>query len=359
MIRSSAPRWLAGVHAGWWTLVLGVLARAAPAASAPHVLVEGPSGDPIVERLVSELTASGFVVTMSPVTVPGPPPAADDRDAVARVVSSSAIEVWSIDHATKTATELEVFSVGPSSDARRAVVAIEAAELVRAHLLRVPVANAPVGSNQVPVRHRALGATLAMGPARAIPAAPPAAVPLPATSAFDRAHFGVDAGPLILFSPGGVGPSTNLFVMPRWMPARQLIVRIAITVPLASPDVAGSAGRASVSEWLFGASVDWNLLPSQWAWELLVGAGSVASRIATQGVATPPYVSSSGNAWTWIPFAEAGLTRRLWSPQIRLGLLAFLGAACPEVQIRFAGQNIATWGRPLAGTALTLQLEAL
>jgi hypothetical protein len=399
VIRSSASRWLTAVHAGCWTLVFGVLARAAPAA--PHVLVEGPSGDPIVERLVSELTASGFVVTTSPATLAGPPLAADDRDAVARVVSSRAIEIWSIDHARKTATELTVFSVGASNDADRAVAAVQAAELVRAHLLPVtaasaPVASAvtaasaPVGSNSVPVASNAApvasnAAPMASNAApvrraapeailvppldRVTPAAPPAAAPSPAPSSPassspaplppDRAHFGLDAGPLILFGASGVPASANLVLMPRWMPTGQLIVRTAITVPLASFDVTASAGHASVSEWLLGASVDWNLLPSEWPWECLVGAGSAAARIATQGVATPPYVSSSGNAWTWVPFVEAGLTRRLWSPQIRLGLLAILGAAAPEVQIHFAGQNIATWGRPLAGMALTLQVEAL
>jgi hypothetical protein len=333
-----------------WGIALGVVVRPARAESAPRICVVGPSGNHIVARVISELTSSGFLVTTSSTTAPGPPAYHDDCDAMARVVAKTGIEVWSVDHRARTASELETFPAARPDDPDGAEGPVRAAELLRARFL--PVASTPPAPPAAPMDAPAPAVTLApapSGPSSTPPTGPP--------QTFASARFGLDAGGIVFVSPGGVPPSTSLLVMPRWFVTRRLIVHAAIGVPLAPPEVSAREGHADVTEWLIDAALDWRLLPDRREWGFDVGVGVGACEVRTQGIANPSYVSSTGDAWTWVPMLEALASRTLWSPHVRLELIALLGAAWPEVRIRFSGQDVASWGRPLVGAALTLQTD--
>jgi hypothetical protein len=329
----------------------GLLVARWAAAAGPCVVVEGAPGDATVAQLAVELRASGFTVTTM-VAEPNGPPAARPRagiDAIVRV-GLGAIEVWWVERASGEAAPLDIIRV---ADTDPTVAALRAEEVVRARLLP-PDALGPAES--------------ALPPAEAPSAMPtPAAAPTPASepssvapsAAPGPALFGLDAGVLVLLSAGGVSPAADVLLMPRWTPAPQLELRAILAVPLTSPALTSIEGQATVGEWLVGGAVDWSLLAGESPWALTVGAGAGAARIQTTGTAQAPYVSSSGDVWAFSPFITAGAGRRLGSSQVRVGLSGWVGTSLPAIGIRFGGRDVATWGEPWTGIALTLQLDVL
>jgi hypothetical protein len=172
------------------------------------------------------------------------------------------------------------------------------------------------------------------------------------------ARLGLDVGTLLSMSPGGIPPALDLLLLPRWIPIKPIMVRTIVGVPLTSPELKSTEGQASIKEWFFGAAVDCNLLPAEAAWSANAGAGLAGIRLQSQGTANPPYVSSTGDAWGWLPFADGGLSHRFGSSQIGLGLDAWIGASLPRMAIAFPTRQVATWGSPWAGVSLALKIDA-
>ena len=342
----------------WAALLCHLCLGRSAMAGGPFVEVEGPVDSRVVVQLAQELRAGGFVVktkAAEPTHFPRPT-RADDAAAFVVRVGSGTIEVWSIDPLSAVATILDIVPLANTNESDAAVAARRVEELVRARLL--PIDHAPVSavaSTDVPIP---VGAPI---PRSAHPLAGPGVSS--DSSAEPKEHaiaqFGLDAGAILLMSPGGVEPAADILLMPRWMPTKKVIARAVVAVPLTSPELTSTEGQAAVKEWLFGANVDWSLLSADSVWAFTAGAGLGAVRLQSQGTANPPYVSSNGDAWAWLPFAHAGASRRLGSSALRIGLDAWLGASLPEIAILFPSRRVATWGRPLAGVSLALQIDAL
>jgi hypothetical protein len=356
-VRANRRPW--GVRAVRWAALLFhlCLSRAA-LARGDSVEVEGPLDSRIVVQLAQELRAAGFVAKTKAAEPTHLPPSADADDAPAFVlrVGSATIEVWSIDPFSSVATMVDVVSFANANESDAAVAARRAEELVRARLLPIdrPPASAVASANlPIPV-----------APSISESAHPLAGPGLSSESSADSkprsiAQFGLDAGAMLLISPGGVSPAADILLMPRWMPTNNVIARGVVAVPLTSPELTSTEGQATVKEWLLGATVDWSPLSADSVWAASLGAGLGAVRVQSQGTANPPYVSSNGDAWAWLPFAHAGTSRRLGSSAMRLGVDVWVGVSLPEIAILFPSRQIATWGRPLAGVSLALQIDAL
>ena len=163
-----------------------------------------------------------------------------------------------------------------------------------------------------------------------------------------------------MLSPGGVPPALDVLVAPRWMPIERAVVRALVAIPITAPALTSSkTGNATASEWLLGAGVDWSFLPPDAVWSVRAGAGTGAARLRTEGTANEGYVSSSGDAWTWLLFASVGAGRQLGSPHTRIGADVFVGASLPVIAIQFPDGKEAKWGQPWVGIAIALEVDAL
>jgi hypothetical protein len=369
---------------GSLVLSVGLLGAAsvhyASARGAGVIEIEGPSDDAVVDRLAPELRSSGFVVIVVPEH--GPPDATgDDVDAVLRVTPTR-VEVWIIDGLLHTASVVDTVHVDPPHAANADVVAVRLAELLRARLLVRPPPRSPSldasteGSATPPQISSAPPLLPEAGPSPDAPAAPPPSVqpapiaertiPAPGSPSadanvvrpFEPARFGLDAGLFLLVSAQGVPPALELLLAPRWMPWSSLIVRAILVVPVLSPTVSSSQGSAAVTTWMAGARGDWRLTREEAPWTASLGAGVAAAWVGTKGDAKAPFISSSGDQVTAVPFLVAHGARALGSPHFRLGVDGVLGVALPEVEIQFAGQSVASWGRPVVGLAVLLEIDA-
>jgi len=337
------------------------------AAEPSRVLVEGPAGDPVTLRLVSELRSSGLVVWTAEREAEAKSDAsASQVDAVVRVGPASLVRVWWVDRTGVRVAEPEVMETHPGEDP--AVGAVRTAEVLRARLLhaeRAPLEPpAPLTPSPVAVSGRPPAVPAAPTPT-ASTAAPPTLAPLarrtpraPPSSALPFARLGIDAGGLAMFTPGGVPPALDLALMARWRPVSRLTVRALVTVPVARPSVSSIEGRANVGVWLVGGAVEWGILRADSPWTASFGVGAAAARVQTDGVASLPYVSATGDAWTSLPFVEATAGRAIGSPHVHAGVQLLLGTAGRQVGIRFADREVARWGALAVGTGLCVQIEA-
>jgi hypothetical protein len=385
--RARLSEWRKEWRAGSWTAALCFIASAALADPRPRVAIEGPLDNRIVIQLAGELRASGFIVQTRPAGASRGPPrgdAASDTDAVIRV-SAEAVEVWSIPpgaHASGAPEAPEVIPIAGADEAHAAVAALRAEEVVRARLLPIDRPNVPDSASPSATPFAAppaaplpsassAGAPRAAAGESASPAVAPVASAFPSVAPspaiaratppdarLEPARAGLDAGALLLLTPGGIDPAVEVLVMPRWMPIEHATIRGLVAVPLLSPTLTSHDGTASATEWLFGASVEWHVLPREAPWSVHAGAGSGAARLQTWGTAYADFTGASGDAWTWMAFVSVGGSGRLGSARTRLGADVLVGMTLPKVAVQFPDRAIA-WGQPWVGLALTLQVDAL
>ncbi len=327
-------------------------AGASTAVSRP-LLVEGEASDPVVPRLVQELRAEGFEVETGALQSPPFEGSLVGRSAVLCVQPSAGIEVWMADEASGLPVRVEVVPVDVPRTEHAGVAAASAAEILRVHHLQLGgTATAGLAPNPLPATPVQMPAEepklVPAEPAR-VPEGPPYG---------KRARFGFDLGPIVLASPGGIPPALDLAIGFRLMLLRALDLRASFALPLATPRVSSSAGRASVAPWLAGIEAAWLLVPGPRTWSASLGIGVDAAWVRTQGTANAPAISASGDAVCALPFVSARGTRTLWSPHARLAAVAMVGSLLPGVGVRLAGQEVASWGQPLVAGALALEIDA-
>ena len=107
---------------------------------------------------------------------------------------------------------------------------------------------------------------------------------------------------------------------------------------------------------MLGGDLAWNVLAPADPWSVSFGAGIAAALVQTQGDATPPFVTSSGSAWTAVPFAAASAGRALGSPRVRFAVQLLAGVAASEIAVRFVGRDTGMWGAPIFGMSAGLQI---
>jgi hypothetical protein len=225
--------------------------------------------------------------------------------------------VWLVDRASGRPALLE--SVRVANDA--GLAALRAVELVRARLLDVPSAE------------------------RA-----------PTAPATPRERFDFDLGPGVLAGAGGVPPALVISVGARWNMNDTLGVRAFALMPTVAPHVAAPEGTASISTTIGAAALEASLLPPASEWSARVGGGVAIAWLHMEGSGTAaPYAGHADDVASLLPFASIGAGRAL-APQLRIAAAAWAGAAVPQPAVRFAGREVATWGRPSGGGSLALEI---
>jgi hypothetical protein len=137
------------------------------------------------------------------------------------------------------------------------------------------------------------------------------------------------------------------------LPEPLLIEGFAL-LPTLSTRVSSAQGEADVSIGMLGAAVHLRLTDRSFRTRL--GVGGAALLLHMDGSAVPPYQSRSDSVISGAPFLSFGIARELGST-LSLGAEMLAGVALPRPVIEFAGGAVASWGRPFACAALTLDVS--
>lgn len=326
-------------------VVLGVsaLSSGARADNARIALVRDPRSDPrILNRLRAELSALGLSVleTEAP-SEAGSPSQLDDWArrvgafaAVRLVPSMRGVEVWVADRTTGKTVLREVV-VGPHQTADE-VVALRAVELLRVSLMELELPE------------RAPAEEVASEPVRRL-------IPERAAAAERAPGTAVRLGPAALMSPGGLEVALQAQLAIRLMWSARWSTELFAVVPTLPARVDGRAGSADLSLGLAGGLAGFTLLEPG-AWQSRVVAGGALVGLHSVGTAEYPYAGRAETVWSVAALSGVQLGYR-FDGGLTLGADLLGGVAVPRPVVSFAGERVATWGRPLVLTSITLGLE--
>jgi len=299
--------------------IVGIVAGVASAS--PHVLVVGADRTSdeqrgLVARAQAELSGLGFEVSVEEPSDATLEHLSRDDNAVAalRIASpAGSIEVYCMDPATRQTIVRQVL-IGAEGDG--SVVLVRAVELVRASLLEV-AARAAVAEVRI-------------------------VVPPPAP---DAPMLSVEGGPAIVTSPGGIGASANVSLAARWHTNRHVEIGASMLLPTSASDVSGQAGRAEIR--LYSPAIEANLLaPTVAGFELRGGLGVGALTMRMRGIpAAAVFTAREDSVTTALGFARGSIGRSLGN-RVRLWLDLRVAVAAPRPVVAFAGDHVASWGRP-------------
>lgn len=326
----------------------------------------------LVGRLRAELEQLGFVVKFAPSDARSLGEQGRDAgvDAAVRVTPNRrGVEVWAFNTASRESAVREVVLPTQAEAHEGGVVALRAAELVRAAFLEVhvelperdaPVASAsasasaeapPAASSAAPVASSAApGAdTRSAAPVRA----PPAGRGAPA----GEGTFGtLTLGYAELVAEGVGSLSPQAWLAARLRTGRHLSVEGLVATSLASGTWTGAEGRVVSSATLAGLGASYETDSRPFVARAGVGAGALWLRL--HGEATPPFRGHDASAWSALPYAHLGAE---WWPARRLALaLDLLGATpIPDPEVHVGTRSAGGWGSPLvlAGVGVVGALE--
>jgi hypothetical protein len=247
------------------------------------------------------------------------------------VPSHNGVEVWIVDPETSTLTLRELVRVAAASPSSHRIAAVRAVEVIRARLA-APRDQSEVQPESPPPK------------ADASPAIKDAA----STDSVKPRRGGFDffLGPALLASPGSLSANWEASLEVRWMPGDHVAIGLLGMFPLSSGRLEASEGAATLSATLVGATIDW--LPSDSRRKLRpqVGVALAGVRLGMNGIAQPPFLDRAEQIFVALPSLRAGLAVEL-APRLALRIEGLAGASLPRATIRFAGREVADWGRPL------------
>jgi len=324
--------------------VAAILVEPQPAAAEPEtrvvVLTEDAHSTTCL-RLVAELQTVGFAVDTLQSEGHGRSSlerAARERDAVAavRVVPvANAVEVWVVDQVTGKTLIREVVAGEGGSSTSDEMIAVGAVELLRASILEVHVEATTKPKRETPPAYR----KIAPGPKALAPRprSPWLSASLETTGTFALSEPEIGA---------------QIAVWSRvW---RGFGVRAHGSVPLRSSRLDARGSQALISSKVVGLQGvgTWTWAPQ---WVTQAGAGLFAVRLDTEGRAQPPRVGVEDGAWLFGPSLHAGGG---WSPaaSVRLRVDATALWTARAASIRFSGEEVDRWGRPVVIVGAGLEL---
>ena len=239
-----------------------------------------------------------------------------------------------LDRVTGKTVHRELTVSTPADPAAAELIATRTVELLRASLMELASPHPPRGEVPVTAEVRAL--------------APP-----PTMTAAPARRFGiisVAAGPAVLYSPewraGG-----DLVAGLTWMATSRFGVEGSVLVPLVPARVSTAEGHAELAVTLcrLGGVVRWGPRSSPVAVRSV--AGLALGSLAFEGAAQAPYAGVRDHLWSWSPYLGSGLGWQV-APSFGLRADVAVGVDASHTVVRFAGREVADWGRPwLAGSA--------
>jgi hypothetical protein len=336
-------------------LGLTILLAQEAAAEAPLVIiVRDAEGAPTASRVESELADLGISVRT---LVIGADAAADEplsaigertgAAAAVRIRADRTIEVWA---AGDPAAEA-VIANAPSGDGDR-LIAIAAAELVRARMLHVPPEAAPAEPIAQPARAET---TTPEAEHPAAPAAAPVVAEAIAAPAPRRARITAEVGPATLASGLDLAPTFNAFFAVAIFAVKPLSVELFGAAPIVPSRAANAAGSMRMHTALAGGGLRFGIESSSGRFLGLAAPGFAALILVLDGHAADGYDARGDTIATAAPLLRLAGSVRL-AARVRLGLDAIAGVALSEVAVRIGGRRIASVGRPILGAALCVEV---
>lgn len=301
--------------------------------------------DPFAERIRAEVSALGFEVVAIEPQRTGEPVASLDAagrahhaDAAIRTVASrKGVELWVANQPTGRSLLRWLIVDESPSPPNEGLVALQTAELLRTTLLSrsdLPPAPGHPAESALPPR---------IVPREAVSAPAPAPRPPPSGA--------VQAAAGLLSSPGAGSAAFQVWLTASHVVRRPFGIALDLSGPARAGTISGLEGKATASGWLAGASLE---LTSDVGHSLLgrAAVGAAVVRFMAEGSPQAPLVGSSQSTTAAAIYArvDGGVEVTWW---LRLGVRAVLGAVPSGIAVRFAGNEVATWGRPfLAGMML-------
>jgi hypothetical protein len=349
------------------------------------VVVAKDLDSPIVQRLRAELTAQGFesLAVWGPPTAPSPSELASiargaDALAVLRFDQTARmIEVWLYERGGASPVLVDTVRVSGVDDG--GVAAIQAAASLRAALVRreAPPAGAllpallpssPAGGQppssppSVPAPPPPVVAAPPGPGGSSIPLPPPAPVAIaasvapaePAPTSFARLTLAIGVSAIV--SAGGIGPIGDVSLAATWHPVAAWSIGLFGQLPVLSATLTGPRGRAQVGATLLGAEVAHVLGRSSWRIhpDVALGAGVVSLHLAGTA-ASPSGAAPTVDAWMAAALARGGVAVEI-AREWRLRADAILGLVFPQAEVVSEQVQLATWGRPIATGAVSVEV---
>ena len=370
---------------------LGASSPTATSAPSTIVAVTGDVPERLASRLRTELGARGFSTEIALPCHPrpqdiaswpcdtgigAPQPFPTTVAALLRVTTTGGkirIEIWTRPAATE-APELRTTLEGTNAD--DLALPVRGAENTRTFLRPQPavaVAPLPLPTSSPPSASpttstsTASAATPSSGEllrAREAHATDAAAAHASDRPVSHHLSLGLDAALLLPrgAASGGSGamlrariPVRTFLATPKRIPT-DVAVGLRTFLPLAEPTVSNDMGRADLAARLFGAEAHTQIRSPDpdGHWVAGLSLGVALAWLRTTGLPSTPFSGHRDDVVTAMPFASAEIARSL-GQHLGLRAGALVGMATPPITVRFAGQPVSTWGRPL--TSLSLGLD--
>ena len=156
------------------------------------------------------------------------------------------------------------------------------------------------------------------------------------------------------FSPGGVGATGHLDLALRFTVVPRLSIALDGAFTPVRTKLRGPEGDANVAWYVAGVSFGFCASDPAAPVRFRSGAGVWLGWLNVSGQAAPPYVNTHADVVSIIPHLDAGLSFSL-TRVVSISTGVSLGISAPPASIRFAGREVATWGRPLWMGGLALE----
>jgi hypothetical protein len=299
-----------------------------------------PANAAMTARIGAELAAGGFELQLAqPLSWP---PSRQEIAEIARkeraiaglalIPHDDVLEIWIVDRVTGKTVVRELPSEPDQQSAqdRADLVAICALETLRATLLELTVVHHSQGEVAPPPAVRAL---LRPEPSR----------------------FALRVGTGVGYSGDSLGPAVELGVAGSVALLPHLHLGLDAFVPLTAPTLTGPEGQAEVGASLMGAFTEVSLTDPSARADVMVGGGAWVALLTLRGRAQPSYLGTSVQVVTLVPHLDLGARARLGR---RIAFIARVSGAVatPKANVRFAGRDVAAWGRPFVLGAMMIEV---
>lgn len=307
------------------------------------LLVLDKPNDPLLERVRGEIAALGLAVVMrTHVGLLEEDARSQHAVAAIRVLPArNGVEVWMADETSGRSLLRQLIIDESPNGPDLSLIALQTAELIRTSMF--PKSDKRVTAPPQP-------------PAPPAPTPPTPSPPLPDIDGQRVRESGLRAGFGSLWSPGGVGPSLQLWVSMQQALSRRLGIGLDVSGPVRHGRLTGSEGSGHATTYFAGMELFLRWFPQARHWYAETGLCAALVRFAVEGQTKAPLLASTSVSTTGAGLLrlEAGWVGPRW---LRIGATAFAGATSDKLVIRFAGNRAGTWGWPVLAAFLTVDLR--
>lgn len=309
------------------------------------MLLVDPGSAPITSRLREEIEALGLDVKLVPAREPAEPLEEQARaaDAVGAIRltggGSGSVDMTILDRATGKTVSRHLAIAMPNDPASAELVATRTVELLRASLMELEAPHPARGDTPVTEEVRAI-AVAESGSGAEAPRS--------------ESTLGVSTGSALVKSPAlGLGFDVWFAFVLRGK--NGLGGQASVLVPLVAEALDTPEGQIKAFAWQYrlGALFD-GPEPTAW-WSPRFGAGVALAMLTADGSARAPYVGASEHSTGWGPWASVGLRLQIVR-QLSVIVAGDATFLVPEMVLRSAGHEVATFGRPLLSASAGLEV---